>query len=139
MPTPAASPSWRRRPRIVPQWGVALIVGVLTLIIGVAVRDQQPLVNITIRNPTRYQIEVLASTPTDSTLSPLTILAPGETRQLHEVIDLGPVWILQFRSGGADLPPFQVNRTELLPGVYTIPEAVSPQLAAQGIKPTSPP
>ena len=140
MPVSTTSRSLLDRPslRSVPDWLTVVVIGAMVLLVGVAIHGDEHIDALTISNPTGFQIEVLASKPNDATLLPITIVGPGATDQVQEIIDLGATWVLHFRTDGLEADVIQVSRAEMLADPYVIPASVATQLTAQGAEPQVP-
>jgi hypothetical protein len=137
MPVSTTSRSQLGRPslRSIPEWVMVVAIGAIVLVVGVVIHGDEHIEALTISNPTGFQIEVLASRPNDATLLPITIIGPGATDQVQEIIDLGSAWVLHFRADGFEAELVQVSRAEILASPYTIPVAAGDQLIAQGAEP----
>ncbi|MEO5901147.1 MAG: hypothetical protein ABIR68_13625 [Ilumatobacteraceae bacterium] len=140
MPVSTTSRSLLDRPslRSVPDWLTVVVIGAIVLVIGVAIHGDEHIDALNISNPTGLQIEVLASTPNDATVLPITIVGPGATDEVQEIIDLGATWVLHFRTDGLEADVIQVSREEMLANPYVIPASVGVQLIAMGAEPHVP-
>lgn len=108
---------------------VAAIVSVVALLLP----HEPDRVDLTMQNPTDYLLYISASTPDDTTMTPVAIISPRTAVEVTDVIDRGADWVLHVRAPGVDAGVLAVARTDLLDGTYTIPAAIGDQLVADGV------
>ena len=116
------------------RWGALLIAVCIAIGFGVALPTDPPTVTATVHNPTDYRLYIKASTPTDDTLSFVGVVGPDATLE-SDVIDRGDDWILHLRTLGSPAGEIVVARSELTGGSVRIPDSVTDDLQASGVKP----
>lgn len=116
------------------RWGALVIAVCIAIGFGVALPTGPPTVTATVHNPTDYRLYVKASTPSDDTLSFVGVVGPDGTLE-SEVIDRGSDWILHLRTLGSPAGEIAVTRSELTSGTVRIPDSVTDDLRAAGVKP----
>ena len=117
------------------RWGALVIAVCLAIGFGVALPDGPSTITATVHNPTDYRLYIKASTPTDDTLSFVGVVGPGATLESPHVIDRGGDWILHLRTLGSPAGEIAVTRNELTSGSVRIPDSVTDDLEAAGVKP----
>jgi len=124
------APSGLPRMAVLTDWVVLVAAAVVPLAVAALAQDSAHVSQKTIMNQTSYQLEVLASTPSDSTLSLVTIIAAGESHEALDFVDRGDTWILHFRGNGFEARPVEVSRADFidLGRPYSIPDAVAQEL-----------
>jgi hypothetical protein len=143
MPSPysptLAGPTTRRRRLL--SWLVdsdvgAVVAGaVLVVVLAVVfIQPQSRLDTVTVINPTGYELYVTVSGGEGHTALPIVVVRPGETREVHDVLDPGQHWRIVLRGQGRDAGVFDVTRADLQAAGWRIevPASAGDALAAQG-------
>ncbi|MGA9276905.1 hypothetical protein [Ilumatobacter sp.] len=116
------------------EWVSFLIGALIALVIGISLPFEANRVEITIHNPTDHRLYISATTPEDSTETPVAVVEAQATRTA-DVIDRGPDWTLHVRSTSTYSGTATATRTELTSGVYTIPTRIGDDFTAAGVIP----
>jgi hypothetical protein len=94
---------------------------------------------ITLTNPTDYEVFVSVGTEPAGATLPLVALRPHETRVIKDVLDQGDQWVLHLRGQGREVGSITLPRADLLAQEWQVelPNSLGDALRAQGA-PTSP-
>jgi len=138
---PEASP---RRTRSVVQhdFVVVLVAGVIAaLACAVLLREPSRIDQLTVSNPTDYELTVQARGGPDQAWTPILVLGPGRTEPALDVIDQGSTWTFRFSGQGRDAGSFDVTRDQLREAGWRleIPTALGDGLRERGAPPTPQP
>jgi hypothetical protein len=92
---------------------------------------------VTVDNPTPYQVEVAVSGSQGGSQLALGPVSSGEHHAFASVVDQGDRWVVHVRSARSDGGEFVVRRADLERSkwVITIPNEVASRLAANGASP----
>lgn len=121
------------RSGVAAEWWSLVGAVVVTVSIGLMLPVEPDRVTVTIDNPTDHRLYINASTPDDTSLSFVTIVGPGATASMRDVIDRGAIWVLHLRTLGAPAGTIEVSRADLVNGSAVIPLTINGDLAAAGV------
>jgi hypothetical protein len=116
-------------------WGAL----VLTLLWLVACSGPPPRVDqLTIVNPTRYDLDVQVAGPKGESWLPVTIAEAGSEEVAEEIIDQGEVWVFRFLHWGDPVGELSLSRAELVGDGWRVevPEEVEERLQRLGRPPS---
>ena len=96
---------------------------------------------VTVDNPTPFQVEVAVAGTEGGARLTLGPVAAGERHAFASVVDQGDRWVVHVTSARSDGGEFVLRRADLERSkwVITIPSEVASRLAANGASPGSPP
>jgi hypothetical protein len=109
------------------------------LLLGLSACDEVSYVdNLTIENPTDYDLLVDVRREDSSAALRLGVVDKRTTAVREQVIDMGPVWVYQFRYQGVDAGELSISRADMEADDWkiVIPEAIGTRLQEQGIPPS---
>jgi len=114
----------------------ACVIG--ALLCAVLIREPVRIDQMTVNNPTDYELIVQARGGPDQAWMPLVVLAPGATASMDDVIDQGGTWTFRLAGQGEDAGTFDVSRDQLRDAGWrlAIPPTIGDQLRVRGIPPT---
>lgn len=116
-----------------------LTAGVIgALLCAVLIREPMRIDQVTVTNPTDYELIVQARGAPDQAWMPVVVLGPGASVPVAEVIDQGGTWTFRLAGQGADAGTFDVSRDQLRDAGwrFDIPASVGEQLRERGIPAT---
>ena len=96
-PPPAGSFTTALRVDLVVAVGLTVVVVAFGLAM---VREPARFGDLTVRNPSEYNIAVEVYTPDDDGRLPIGSVEPYSATTFHELLDRGPNWIVAFRAQG---------------------------------------
>jgi hypothetical protein len=115
----------------------ALVCAVLLL--GLTACDRVSYVEtLTIENPTDYDLLVNVRGNETSGVLGLGVVHKRATEEREQVIDVGPVWVYEFRYQGLDAGQVRVSRRDLAnqDWRFVIPEEIGTRLQELGLNPS---
>jgi hypothetical protein len=103
-----------------------------------AMRSPSFVKQVTVENPTVYQLEVDVSDGRQGWLGLGAVVREG-TQTFLEVIDQGDTWVFRFAYGGIDGGEITLRREELARSRWRVrvPDEVRARLAAAGLEPSA--
>ena len=89
---------------------------------------------ISFENPTDYHLRIEVRGEERDGWTALGTAPAGQTKEVGEVLDVGPVWVFRFSSQGREAGDVRVERSELVGDGWRvqIPEHVGAQLRSLG-------
>ena len=112
-----------------------VLIGALLFRGALWVVDTPTFVDLTIVNPTAYDVYVDARSSGDPALVGLGRVRHGREAGFDGVLDQGDVWVFEFDYGGVDAGSLEVTREDLVDSDWRVevPTAVATELEAAGI------
>jgi hypothetical protein len=94
---------------------------------------------LTIANPTLYQVDVDVTGADRSGWLPLGSVRRESEQTVQDVIDPGQQWVFRFRYGGRDAGELTLSRDDLRAAGWriTVPQAVGDRLRDEGVGPSA--
>jgi hypothetical protein len=131
----------RGRPASLLQHDIAavLIAGLLAaLLCAVLVREPARVDQVTVTNPTAYELTIQARSGPDQAWMPLAVVSPGTTVSALHVIDQGETWTFRLTGQGRDAGTFDLTGAQLRDAGWrlAVPAAIGDQLRDDGASPT---
>jgi hypothetical protein len=116
--------------------GVAVVVLAVGVWAAERVFEPPATVDVTVDNPTEYDLHVQVRSRGGSVL-PLGEVQAGSATTFDEVIDQGEAWVFEFSYAGAEATPLESARSELEATDWRvrIPERAAAELRRAGIEP----
>jgi hypothetical protein len=98
--------------------------------------DVPSTVDLTVENPSAYDVDIDARRPGDFKVLGLGTSETGTTRSFHQVIDRGDTWIFEFSTAGVPAGSLEVAREDLADNGWrvVIPERVTDELRRAGVE-----
>ncbi len=112
-----------------------LIVGAVLLAAVIALLADPDRVDVTIENPTSFDVDVGLRSADGGNRHALGTVDPGSSKSLSSVIDQGERWLFEFSYGGVDAPPLEVSRDVVTKGTVVVPGVVEELFVAAGLSP----
>jgi hypothetical protein len=110
---------------------------VIALLIA-ACNDSQLIDQLTITNPTSYDLEASVNDGSDDARDLLGRVARGETVKRDLVADQGELWVFRFDHGGLVVGELRLSRAALQKAAWRIevPQEIERRLRGRGVEPS---
>ncbi len=124
-----------RRRRVARVVGMLAVAAFLFTVAGRLFDDPERVARLRFDNPSEYDIHVAVTASPDGGLLPLGVAVQRCSTDFHEVIDVGPTWIVRFATQGEDAGAMTLDRDQVVRDGWTIriPDDVVSGLRASGV------